>query len=314
MTDPDPPRRAAACPRRADVWHRASADCRRPDSPLPRGLRRPGHQAIYAMLTGPAPAARSGCSPGSATGWPGCVRHAGSQTPAPTWPACPAVPGPGQPAGLRRHGRRGQRAAPQAPPPAARRQPGRPADLAATGQPARQRTPSPQATRPPPAQRDGGPGNPPRHRVAGPGTASPHVTPPTGSPRRRVPDAGRHVRAATAGERLRSPARCRAGRPADRWNQLPGDASARPQASRPVRPMRRGRPAGAGARRPDAPPRRSGRDVTCWLPAEAFSAGPGTASLYQLISQRLDDGRPVDPLIVAWDASPATRAAPRKAR
>ena len=45
-----------------------------------------------------------------------------------------------------------------------------------------------------------------------------------------------------------------------------------------------------------------GRDVTSWLPDTVFTAGPNR-SLYQLISIRLADGRPVDPLIIAWDAS-----------
>jgi hypothetical protein len=46
----------------------------------------------------------------------------------------------------------------------------------------------------------------------------------------------------------------------------------------------------------------SRRDVTSWLPATVFSAGHNR-TLYQLISLRLDGGRPVDPLIIAWDAS-----------
>ena len=45
-----------------------------------------------------------------------------------------------------------------------------------------------------------------------------------------------------------------------------------------------------------------GRDVTSWLPDTVFTAGPNR-HLYQLISVRLADGRPVDPLIIAWDAS-----------
>lgn len=45
-----------------------------------------------------------------------------------------------------------------------------------------------------------------------------------------------------------------------------------------------------------------GRDVASWLPDTVFTAGPNR-SLYQLISVRLADGRPVDPLIIAWDAS-----------
>jgi hypothetical protein len=43
-------------------------------------------------------------------------------------------------------------------------------------------------------------------------------------------------------------------------------------------------------------------DITSWLPATVFSAGHNR-TLYQLISHRLDGGRPVDPLIIAWDAS-----------
>ena len=43
-------------------------------------------------------------------------------------------------------------------------------------------------------------------------------------------------------------------------------------------------------------------DVTSWLPATAFAPG-NNRTLYQLIRLRLDSGRPVDPLIIAWDAS-----------
>lgn len=46
----------------------------------------------------------------------------------------------------------------------------------------------------------------------------------------------------------------------------------------------------------------SGGDVTSWLPATVFAAGTNRA-LYQLISLRLEAGRPVDPLIIAWDAT-----------
>jgi hypothetical protein len=49
-------------------------------------------------------------------------------------------------------------------------------------------------------------------------------------------------------------------------------------------------------------------DVTSWLPARVFSAGHNR-TLYQLISLRLDGGRPVDPLIIAWDASTLAGAA-----
>jgi hypothetical protein len=45
-----------------------------------------------------------------------------------------------------------------------------------------------------------------------------------------------------------------------------------------------------------------GRDITSWLPDAVFTAGPNR-SLYQLISIRLAAGRPVDPLIIAWDAA-----------
>ncbi len=45
-----------------------------------------------------------------------------------------------------------------------------------------------------------------------------------------------------------------------------------------------------------------GRAVIEWLPAEAFSTAP-RRDLYDLICQRLAIGRPVDPLIIAWDAS-----------
>jgi hypothetical protein len=46
----------------------------------------------------------------------------------------------------------------------------------------------------------------------------------------------------------------------------------------------------------------SGRDIAAWLPARVFSAG-NNRTLYHLISLRLENGRPVDPLIIAWDAS-----------
>lgn len=49
-------------------------------------------------------------------------------------------------------------------------------------------------------------------------------------------------------------------------------------------------------------------DVTSWLPARVFSPGHNR-TLYQLISLRLDGGRPVDPLIIAWDASMLAGAA-----
>lgn len=45
-----------------------------------------------------------------------------------------------------------------------------------------------------------------------------------------------------------------------------------------------------------------GQAVTEWLPAEAFSTAP-LRDLYDLVRQRLANGRPVDPLIIAWDAS-----------
>ena len=43
-------------------------------------------------------------------------------------------------------------------------------------------------------------------------------------------------------------------------------------------------------------------DVTRWLPATASPPG-NNRTMYQLIRLRLDSGRPVDPLIIAWDAS-----------
>jgi hypothetical protein len=43
-------------------------------------------------------------------------------------------------------------------------------------------------------------------------------------------------------------------------------------------------------------------DIASWLPARVFDAGPNR-TLYQLINLRLAGGRPVDPLIIAWDAS-----------
>lgn len=45
-----------------------------------------------------------------------------------------------------------------------------------------------------------------------------------------------------------------------------------------------------------------GRTVIEWLPAEVFSTAP-LRDLYDLIRHRLASGRPVDPLIIAWDAS-----------
>jgi hypothetical protein len=44
-----------------------------------------------------------------------------------------------------------------------------------------------------------------------------------------------------------------------------------------------------------------GKTVTEWLPAQAFSTVVHR-DLYDLIRQRLASGRPVDPLIIAWDA------------
>lgn len=43
-------------------------------------------------------------------------------------------------------------------------------------------------------------------------------------------------------------------------------------------------------------------DIASWLPARVFDAGPNR-TLYQLINLRVAGGRPVDPLIIAWDAS-----------
>jgi hypothetical protein len=43
-------------------------------------------------------------------------------------------------------------------------------------------------------------------------------------------------------------------------------------------------------------------DIVDWLSPQAFDAGHNR-TLYQLIRIRLDSGRPVDPLIIAWDAS-----------
>jgi hypothetical protein len=45
-----------------------------------------------------------------------------------------------------------------------------------------------------------------------------------------------------------------------------------------------------------------GSRVTAWLPAQVFTPGP-RRDLYELISRRLGAGRPVDPLIMAWEAS-----------
>jgi len=49
-------------------------------------------------------------------------------------------------------------------------------------------------------------------------------------------------------------------------------------------------------------------DITSWLPATVFAAG-SNRTLYELISARLQRGRPVDPLIIAWDASALPAAA-----
>lgn len=43
-------------------------------------------------------------------------------------------------------------------------------------------------------------------------------------------------------------------------------------------------------------------DIAQWLSPQVFAAGHNR-TLYQLIRIRLDGGRPVDPLIIAWDAS-----------
>jgi hypothetical protein len=52
-----------------------------------------------------------------------------------------------------------------------------------------------------------------------------------------------------------------------------------------------------------------GLAVTGWLPAEAFSTA-AHLDLYDLIRQRLAAGRPVDPLIIAWDASQLPNLSP----
>jgi hypothetical protein len=52
-----------------------------------------------------------------------------------------------------------------------------------------------------------------------------------------------------------------------------------------------------------------GLAVIEWLPAEAFSTAPHR-DLYDLIRQRLAVARPVDPLIIAWDASQLPNLSP----
>jgi hypothetical protein len=42
--------------------------------------------------------------------------------------------------------------------------------------------------------------------------------------------------------------------------------------------------------------------VTGWMPAGAFTSAP-LRDLYELACQRLENGRAVDPLVIAWDAS-----------
>lgn len=51
------------------------------------------------------------------------------------------------------------------------------------------------------------------------------------------------------------------------------------------------------------------RQVTEWLPADAFSAGPAR-DLYDLICGLLDENHAVDPLIVAWEADRVSRQSP----
>jgi hypothetical protein len=51
-----------------------------------------------------------------------------------------------------------------------------------------------------------------------------------------------------------------------------------------------------------------GREVIGWLPGDAFTT-PETTQLFELISGLLGNGSPVDPVIVAWEASELARTA-----
>lgn len=51
-----------------------------------------------------------------------------------------------------------------------------------------------------------------------------------------------------------------------------------------------------------------GRQVIGWLPGDVFTT-PATVQLYELISGLLDQGDPVDSLLVAWQASQLIRTA-----
>lgn len=54
------------------------------------------------------------------------------------------------------------------------------------------------------------------------------------------------------------------------------------------------------------------REVTAWLPAEAFSQGP-QRDLYELITAAIGAGKAVDPLIMAWTAAQRMPASPEAA-
>jgi hypothetical protein len=52
-------------------------------------------------------------------------------------------------------------------------------------------------------------------------------------------------------------------------------------------------------------PHGNGRSVVDWLPAEAFTPGP-RRQLYELVRDHMKQGKPVDPLLMAWTASSQT--------
>ena len=141
---------------------------------------------------------------------------------------------------------------------------------------------------------DPGPGR----RQAGTRQAAPaYEVPPSGAG--RTPDGldrdtARLARALAAGARSATRGAPEAARPPARRGNQPAPLDASALEEQVLADLMR-RPA-------------SGREVTSWLPSTVFSATANRA-LYRLISVRLADGRPVDPLIIAWDASMLAGAA-----
>ena len=229
-----------------------------PPSPARRCQRERGLAAVYERLRGAA-------DPAAERAGPRRRRLHGR-------PARP-VPGPGQHGRLRRHGHRGQ-PGPRRPAPAARRPRPRaqPRQRPTAENPrlasAAQWLDSSRA-RPPPGRQPGRPTRltPPRHRSQAARrtawTGRPRGWPGHWAPKRAAWQTARHRRAA--------PPPVAAGEPA--------------------RPAHAGRPAGAGARRPDAPPRQTAATSPRGCPRRRSPQGPTAPCTSSSASAWTADGR-----------------------